>query len=97
MPVRAGLAEGEGLVEEAHQLGGESSLLDRAPPGDVAGIARLDLGQQLLTRLRAGALGADQEVRFDLPALREARRAPPVRLPEPGERRAGVIALIREG
>ncbi len=97
MPARARLAEGEGLVEEARQPGGDPPLLDRAAPGDVAGVARLDLGQQPLARLRAGAVGADQEVRLDLPALREAGRDPAVRLLEPRERRAGVVVFVREG
>ena len=73
VPARARLAEGEGLVEEAHQLGGDLLLLDRAAPGDIAGVERLDLGQQPAARLRTRAVGADQEVRLDLAALREAQ------------------------
>ena len=63
----ARLGEGEAAVEEGHQLAGQPALVEGAPPGNVAGIAERQPGQQTVARLRVGAVGADQEVGLRLP------------------------------
>jgi hypothetical protein len=40
MSARAGFAEGEGIVEEGHELFGGVGFVQGAAPGDIAGIMR---------------------------------------------------------
>ena len=74
--VRAGHRIAEELLAgrqaERHEL--EQLAVDRRrdgllrhqrAPGDIAGIERLEVGQQLLAHGRADAVGADQQIGFD--------------------------------
>ena len=94
---RARLANRERSVEEPDQLKVCPLLVERAAPGDIAGVDRLDLGQQPAAGLRAGAVGADQQVHLDLAPSGEPRHDPPVHLLEPDQGRAGMVVLVRKG
>ena len=96
MPAGPALAERERIVEEADEIRRRASLLQRAAPGDIAGVTRLDLGKQPAPQVGVRAIGADQQVRRDLATLREARDDSPRRLLEPGQGLAGVVALVGE-
>ena len=58
----------------ARQDGREAPLVGQAAPGDVAGIERLRLGEQLRAHGRAEAVGADQHVGRLRRAVGEPRR-----------------------
>src|SRR6266403_4744535 len=46
VPGRTRLAESERVVEEAHEIGLSVGLVERAAPGDVAGIGRSQVRQE---------------------------------------------------
>ena len=57
-----GQAEGVEVDHLAPQLRRHVGFVDRRAPGDVAGIARLDVGQKLRAHRGADAVGADQKI-----------------------------------
>ena len=77
--------------------GRDPLLFDGAAPGDVTGVARLDPGN---SRRRASEREPSAQIKRSAStsaALREAHDDPPVRRLERGQRRAGVVMLVREG
>ena len=65
-------AEHEALAEGGPRRRGKIGLFNDPAPGDVAGIAGTQPGQERLADRREQAIGADQEFRLDLASVGEA-------------------------
>src|SRR6266436_8630568 len=97
MPGRARLAEGERVVEEAHEIGRRDGLVERATPGDVAGVGRAQVRQEAPARRRLRAVGGDEHVRLDYPVTIDVRPNRAVAVAEIRERCAAMVAAGGEG
>src|ERR1700731_3774054 len=65
VPGRARLAESERVVEEAHEIGRSVGLVERAAPGDVAGVGRAQVRQEVPARRRLCTVSGDEHVRLE--------------------------------
>ena len=79
------------------RTGASGPLVDKAAPGDVAGIERLRLGEQLRAHLGPEAVGADQHVRRLRRAIGKPRRYALRRLLDVPQVLAQMIVLATEG
>ena len=85
MPGRARLAESERVVEEANEIGRSVGLVERAGPGDIAGVGRAQIRQEVPAGERLRAVSGDEHIRLDDPAPVDA-----------GPHRALAAAEVRE-
>jgi hypothetical protein len=71
-------------------------LGNERPPGDIAGVERIEIGQELLAHGRPDAVGADHEIGFGAAAVGKMRHDRLRRLLEAPQPDAAVIALRRK-
>ena len=97
MPGRASLGEGERVVEEAQEIGWCVGLVERAPPGDVAGVGRAQVRQEASARRRLRTVGSDEHVHLDGPVAIDVRTHHAVAVGEIRECCTPMVAVGREG
>ena len=90
-------AERHVLEQLAMDRGRNGLLRQQRAPGDVAGIERVEVGQELLAHGRADAVGADQQIGLHAAAVAEMRHHRSAGLLEALQPDAAVIVLGREG
>src|SRR5467141_800070 len=93
VPGRARLAESERVVEKAHEFGRSVGLVERATPGDVAGVGRAQVRQEAPARRRLRTVGGDEHVRLDYPVTIDVRTHHAVAVAEIRERCTPMVAV----